>query len=139
MDPPLEHWPNIISIMQSHDRLLSPPVRAEADLNRRRLSQSSIRAIGAGVKKYATISGAMALAQGAFGGQSMGSHTGLAEIVQFYDRKVNTTYLLAKVEPRVVVVIIFCDRQVSAESSGALEYVQRLSSLLNHAEVLRSR
>ncbi|KAJ3035370.1 hypothetical protein HK097_004224 [Rhizophlyctis rosea] len=132
-DPPLDHWPNLISIMQTHERMISSNTAPEQYLSRRRTSTSSIgsiRSFGAVMKKYAAL-GAAAISDAEKGDK--GGH-----LVHFYDRKVDSTYFLAKVEDRVVVAVVFRGVGLGEDHPPTVDFVGRLSAELKHAEVFRS-
>ncbi|KAF9997742.1 hypothetical protein BGZ79_008547 [Entomortierella chlamydospora] len=83
-DPPKDHWPNIISIMQGSENIL-----------RQFRSQ------------------------------------------YFYDRKIGCTYYVARLDQHVSVVIIYLDKHPQPDT-GAMDFLQLLSSKLRHTEALTS-
>ncbi|KAF9354394.1 hypothetical protein BGX26_007788 [Mortierella sp. AD094] len=83
-DPPKDHWPNIISIMQGSVNIL-----------RQFRSQ------------------------------------------YFYDRKIGCTYYVARLDQHVSIVIIYLDKHPQPDT-GAMDFLQLLSSKLRHTETLAS-
>ncbi|RKO90686.1 hypothetical protein BDK51DRAFT_30514 [Blyttiomyces helicus] len=151
--PPMEHWPNIISILQSHDRLCDPPT-PRRNRSHSQSSSSSVRSLAPSMapatpqptRKQSTASLAAALAASALLPSSASSASSsrasqadglpLGRRLHFHDRKVETTYILARVDARVVVSIIFSGK-LPAGDPATNEFLERLVAVMGHFEVFR--
>ncbi|KAJ3186583.1 hypothetical protein HDU85_007403 [Gaertneriomyces sp. JEL0708] len=122
-DPPMEHWPNIVSLIQEK---LSP-LTYEVHTQSRRPSTASIssRASHASTSSFIPYF------------RSTGSRPATRRPVQqlecFYDQKVDATYVLARLSPTVVISIIHVGK---FDKTGVdLAFIKKLRSELGHADV----
>ncbi|KAL2917413.1 hypothetical protein HK105_203078 [Polyrhizophydium stewartii] len=101
-DPPLDHWPNIISILQSHNRFFKQRVRNAAETPRQSAMflsfLSSIWSSATGAGRRSSLSDAAPRQDDEFLG---GGHS-----ITFHDAKLNVTYFLCRLDTQVFLSVI---------------------------------
>ncbi|KND02988.1 uncharacterized protein SPPG_02062 [Spizellomyces punctatus DAOM BR117] len=118
-DPPMEHWPNMISILQQE---LLPATSGNNPTRNDRLSGGYYSNLMTAYFKKSTAS----------------TPRSKGKPVHFYDKKVNATYILARVVPRIVVSIIFIGKHEERRGGHTNGFIDKLARQLEHGNVLAS-
>ena len=125
-DPPYEHWPNIITIIQSHNRFY------------KQKSYDSLKSQAAAKQSqnygvvFSLLSGIRSTPAIQLRDTSIPDDPYLKEgyTINFYDKKMNVTYVVSRLDPRVFVVVVHSGEQNEKDIGVAL-LTARLSAIVD--------